>query len=62
MSDDTIEILCRNREEFIGDYLLVVTEMDRQWCVEMAIAYETLADGDFYPVVFRPDEDLIYDE
>lgn len=55
------DIVCRNREEFIEDYLMVVTEHDRRWCEEMAAVFEALSEDDFYPTVFSPDEDLVFD-
>lgn len=60
-SDDTIEIVCRDREEFIEDYLMVVFDYGRLWCEEMADAYEAVTD-DPYPAVFTPKEDEFLDD
>lgn len=61
---DRIEIVCRDREEFIEDYLMVVVEHDRRWCEEMATVYESLAGGDDadpYPTVMAPSEAAVLD-
>lgn len=62
MSDDEerFEIVCRNREEFIDDYLMEVSEHDRDYCEELAIVLECLQENT-YPKVISPKESILFD-
>lgn len=56
------DIVCRDREEFIEDYLMEVTEHDRKWAEQMADVYIALSGGpdELFPCVLSPEEDLLF--